>query len=44
MGSLNDVMVTPANGHPVSAEDAATVDAELRTLLNAIFAAATNLR
>ena len=44
MGSINDVMVDPANGHPVDADGAAAVNAELRALLSGIHTAATNLR
>jgi hypothetical protein len=44
MGSLNDLIVTPANGHPVSEEKAAKLDAELHALLSDIYTAARSLR
>lgn len=44
MGSLNDLTVTPANGHPFNETEAAALDAELRALLSGIYAAATSLR
>jgi hypothetical protein len=44
MGSINDVALTPTNGHPISEDDAAAVNADLRALLGAIYTAATSLR
>lgn len=44
MGSINDVVISPHNGHEVSADEGEAATAELRTLLSAIYHSATGPR
>jgi hypothetical protein len=43
MGSLNDVVIHPLNGHHIAAEDIDTVNARLTQLRSRTYAAATQL-
>ena len=44
MGSLNDLYIDPANGHPVTAAEAVALDAEWRALCNDMYKVARALR
>ena len=44
MGSLNDVLIHPVNGHHVAAQDVDTVNAQLTELRGRVYAAATRLK
>ena len=44
MGSINDVLISPHNGHDVSEQDGEAATAELRRLLSAIDDNASVLR
>ena len=44
MGSINDVLISPDNGHDVSEHEGEATTAELRRLLSAIYDTASGLR
>lgn len=44
MGSLNDVLIDPHNGHLIAAQDVTTVNARLSQLRSRTYAAATRLK
>ncbi|MDR7253982.1 hypothetical protein J2X46_002972 [Nocardioides sp. BE266] len=44
MGSINDVLISPHNGHDVSEHEGEVTTAELRRLLSAIYHSASGLR
>lgn len=44
MGSLNDLVIAPGNGHPVTAEEAGALTAEWRVLASETYRAASSLR
>ena len=44
MGSINDVLISPHNGHDVSEHEGEATTAELRRLLSAIYDSASGLR